>query len=465
MPPKNKSKRKTSQQKAKTSGKPKFTSQSSNTDLATSASNLSFAPDGDATNTQSGFFKLPLELREKIYTLLLDVRHARGPNESFQYATMVRSGKLVLKALSPPYRICTALLRVNKKICAESTDVLYSSNLFIRLHLYNDDIYWTEALLEGTTLGFVSTNPVLVSKLTKQALDVKVIMEGSKQLRFLGVVAAIYLPRFISLLQPMCDTIPRWGKEHDIHLHLRHRYRSGPEAMEKILLEPWRSLHGINNVVIGTDVVSPAYAKDLRSAMMGQRFRPWQWLESLKGFKEMGTADFKKGDFGNAFTHFFNLVEILTTVYAGGLAPQLLSAGWQFDQAINRLRFQCELNIVLCVCKIRERWGPGIEAADRALDLTEEGGVRRTWRRSAPNIPSNDVSWYSDADRAKARFRRGSFMVAVGEYHIATVDFSAARDLSPGDSAIAEALESAKAQDDPSIEPGTMLERLGIGGW
>ena len=89
---------------------------------------------------ESRLLRLPLELREKIYAHLLDTKNARSLLP-FAYRPKVRNGKLSVEATSSPFRLCTAKLRVNKQIHLESVPTLYSSNLFVRLSLYNDDIY------------------------------------------------------------------------------------------------------------------------------------------------------------------------------------------------------------------------------------------------------------------------------------------------------------------------------------
>lgn len=142
---------------------------------------------------QSRLLRLPLELRQKIYAYLLNATHARSPRP-FEYQPWVQDGFLRLQATSPPFQICTEVLRVNKQIYHESVNTLYASNMFVRLSLYNDDVHWTHSLLEGTELGFVCSNPTLVAKLKGYALDVRLIQEKSKILRCQVVFPAIFLP-------------------------------------------------------------------------------------------------------------------------------------------------------------------------------------------------------------------------------------------------------------------------------
>lgn len=73
-------------------------------------------------------------------------------------------------------------------------------------------------------------------------------------------------------------------------------------ATESLLLEPWRSLHGIQSVVVGTSIVAPDYANGLRTSMM-TRFHPDKWLQSLGKLKDIAIQDFAKGHSQDAINH------------------------------------------------------------------------------------------------------------------------------------------------------------------
>ena len=411
------------------------------------------------TAKDSRLLQLPLELRGKIYAHLLDTR-VTSPSKPFAYRPLVRDGKLRLKATSPPFQLHTAILRVNKQVQIESANTLYSSNLFIRLNLYNDDVYWTQSLLEGTKMGFVCSNPDLVSKLTRHALDVKIVQDRSKRLRCQVVFPAIYLPRFTTFLQTMCDALPRWGKEHAIHLDLRHKYRSGPAENERLLLEPWRRLHGLSAVVVGTDIIPSAYAKSLQTAMTGE-FEPWSWLKSATNMKDMGSEEFKKGQWGDARDHYRNTLSILESVFQSARQGRLLSTmPPKFGHAINKLRFQCELNLALCCLKLKTHWAEALLAADNAIDLADDNEMNRVWEACAPKVPANDKSDYSAVDRSKARFRRGSIMIELGEYGYAASDLEDALKENPEDAIIQSAFETAKEKYDPTARHGAVVSRL-----
>ncbi|KAG6986418.1 hypothetical protein G7Y79_00095g101320 [Physcia stellaris] len=315
--------------------------------------------------------------------------------------------------------------------------------MFVRLSLYNDDVYWTQSLLEGTEMGFVCSNPDLVSKLTRHALDVKIIQERSKRLRCQVVFPVLYLPRFTAFLQQMCDALPRWGKEHAIHLHLRRKYRSGPAENERLLLEPWRRLHGLSEVVVGTDII------------------PSAWLKSATNMKDMGSEEFKKGHFGDARDHYRNTLSILESVLQSVRQGRLLSTmPPKFGHAINKLRFQCELNLALTCLKLNTHWAEALLAADNAIDLADDNEMNRVWQACAPKVPANDKSEYSTVDRSKARFRRGSIMIELGEYGYACSDLEDALKETPEDAIIQSAFKTAKEKYDPTARHGAVVSQL-----
>ncbi|KAL8924536.1 MAG: hypothetical protein Q9208_004011 [Pyrenodesmia sp. 3 TL-2023] len=422
----------------------------------------------------SPLLRLPLELREKIYAYLLDTQHARPPRP-VKYHPWVQGGMLRFQATSPPYQICTAILRVNKQIHLESINTFHSSNLFVRLSLYNDDIYWAQSILEDVEIGFVCTNPDLVSKINRHALDVKIIQEKSRILRCQVIFPAHFLPRFLDFLQEMCDILPKWGKEHAIHLSLRHKYRTGPAATERLLLEPWRSLHGISNVVVSTGAVSAGYASSLQTSMMS-RFNPERWLQSLVKMKEAGTEEFSKGHYNAAMDHYVKVIVLLESVFKTNHGKIMVSMSPRFNQAVNKLRYQCELNQAFCRMKGQKapwegvftsysRWNEVILAADNAVDLAEDNETHVVWGACAPWIPANDKSGYTAAERSKARYRRASIMMEVGEWGFACSDLKAALRDAPGDVTVISAFEKAKEKYDPAVRPGAALRRQGVHGW
>ena len=392
----------------------------------------------------SHLLRLPRELRDRIYTYLLDARHVCR-HSPFAYTPQLKAGKLRLIPSSKPYDFSLAILRTNKQIHSESLRIFHTTNLFIRLSLYNDDIYWTQALLEGSELGFVSSNLPRLSTLTAQALDVEITMENSRNLRCQVVFPACHLPHFIHLLKTMCTALPQWSNDHSISLFLRHNYLSGPLATENVLLEPWRALHGIHHVVVGTDVTPPSFAQSLRDSMMGSKWDPWTWLASMQYQKEFGAAEMRRGLYADKAEFFAHIILMMEKLYRGPQFPMLRAAGEEFDKAVNRLRLQCELNLILAAVKSLNHFDLASEAGDRVLKLVE--GKPGAWKNAAPRMPRNHVSWYTDADVAKVLYRRGCMCMEmcflVGNMDMLPVardELIDAQELIPGDKLAEKAL-------------------------
>ena len=401
--------------------------------------------DTSLTQEQSShLLRLPLELREKIYTHLLDARCVRR-RSSVAYTPQVKAGKLHLIPSPKPFNFSLAILRTNKQIHSESLHIFHSTNLFIRLSLYNDDIYWTEALLEGSEVDFASSSPRL-STLTTQALDVEISMENSRRLRCQVVFPATYLPRFIHLLECMCTALPQWSRDHSISLFLRHSYRSGPLATETLLLEPWRALHGIHQVVVGTNITPNSFAQSLRTSMMGSKWDPWTWLESVRRQKEMGAVKMRQGMYAGKVDYFVDTIALLEKLYRGPQYPALKAAGEEFDKAVNRLRLQCELNIMLAAIKTLANFDIACDAGDRVLALVE--GRPGAWTNTAPYMPRNHESWYTDLDKAKVLYRRGCMSMelffTLGTMEllgVARAELVDAQKFNPGDERVEKALK------------------------
>ena len=318
-------------------------------------------------------------------------------------------------------------------------------------------------------MGFVSSNPEHLAKVTRHALDVDIIEERSKQKRCQVLFPAMWLPRLVGFLELPCNTLPKWGQDHEIMLHLRHKYTSGPGVMEQALLEPWRCLRGLRTVIVKPHLVAPAYADSLREDMMGGNLQPWTWLKSVSATKESGSTCFKEGNIADACTAFMTAVAALENTYrAVGRAQILHDTPAQFHQSVNHLRFQCELNIALAICRLKTDWEMGLLGADNAVDLAENNPEAVVWGRTRgaiPLQPHNHSSWYTDAERAKARFRRASIMMALGEYGFACSDLSLAERLRPSDLAIRDAFDKARNEYDPNVRPGIALRRAGLRGW
>lgn len=179
--------------------------------------------------------------------------------------------------------------------------------------------------------------------------------------------------------------------------------------------------------------------------MMGTKWNPWTWLESVQQQKELGAAEMRLGMHAGKAEYFTNTIAVLEKLYRGPQYPALKAAGEEFDKAVNRLRLQCELNIMLAVTKTLTDFALACGAGDRALELVQ--GKSGAWTNTAPQMPRNQMFWYTEVDIAKVRYRRGCLCMeicfAVGDME----ELAGARDelvhaqvLNPGDKGADKAL-------------------------
>ena len=157
-------------------------------------------------------------------------------------------------------------------------------------------------------------------------------------------------------------------------------------------------------------------------------FEPRRWLNSLVTMKKTGTLDFSVGDILGARSHYSNVLMILESVYNRDKGRSVRSMPAKFGQEINKLRFQCELNLALCYLKLccldlEKGLRDGLLAANNAVDLAEDHEIDNVWEACAPRIPYNNKSNYTAVERSKARFRRASIMMEAGVCQTKTLYF------------------------------------------
>ncbi|KAL8787640.1 MAG: hypothetical protein Q9195_007686 [Heterodermia aff. obscurata] len=442
-------------------------SSSSREASAIDASNIQ----NEAQEPRCHILDLPLEIRRQIYDLILNIRYTSGL-VSPKYAPLSCDGMLRVQPTQPVFPPETAILLTNRQIHDEASSVLCSSNQFIRLTLYNDDPQAVRDLVEHSGMNFVCTNPYRLSKMTSHVLDIEISeTPHNKRKRAVVLLPALYLLWFVNFLREICDPLPIWGRNHRITLVLRKQSSGKLHNSIRTLLEPWRVLHGISAVTVDTKLVGATYARNLEKAMMIREINPWNWVKSLTEFQESGARFLKKGKFDDAAsTSALVGIVMKSTFHDPALAPALRKTSPSFHRAVSRLRFLSDLDVGLALIRLgsKDVWKEALTAATHAVDLAEDSDfLYQVWMNEnwgGGFQPMNDASWYSDKDRSKARFARGSLMMVVGEYGYACADLSDAKNLCPKDTAIAQALEEAKGKYDTKVWHGAALQRAGISG-
>ncbi len=122
-------------QKKRKNGKKGSKSATSTSTSTAMLHNLSL-DSNDSTSTRyeqpSPLIRLPLEIREQIYTYLLDARYARSLS-SLNYVPRIEDGMLRPTSGLKPFNFSLAILRANKQVHRESLHIFHTTNLFVRL--------------------------------------------------------------------------------------------------------------------------------------------------------------------------------------------------------------------------------------------------------------------------------------------------------------------------------------------
>ena len=303
---------------------------------------------------------LPLEIRRRIYDYILNTRFTSGP-QSFHYTPRIVNGMLRLQATRPVFPLETAILLTNHQIHDEASSLLWSSNRFIRLTLYNDDLQAVKDLVEHSEMGFVSSNPQSLSEMTNHTLDIEISeTPHNKKKRCVVLFPAFLLPRFVNFLRQICNPLPLWGQNHRIGLTLRNEPSGSPHILIAALLEPWRVLQGLSAVSVDTKLVGAAYARSLEQAMTSRGIKPWNWIKWVTEFQESGARFLGEGKLDDVLST-SALVGTLTnnTFHNAALAPALRKASPLFHKAVSRLRFLSDLDVCRALVRLNSQnlWG------------------------------------------------------------------------------------------------------------
>lgn len=211
-------------------------------------------------------------------------------------------------------------------------------------------------------------------------------------------------------------------------------------------------LHGLSVVMIDDKFVGSVYARSLGQAMMDRGLKPLKWLKSVNELQGAGARLLGEGKLIDAaYTSAIVGTIMTSTFHDPSHVVALRAAPSLFHRAVYRLRFLSELDVGQALLRLAssDAWETALTAANTAVDLAEDDDtVGMIWdRKGKPALycPQNDALWYSDHERAQARFQRGSLMTALGAHGLACSDLEVARSLRPGHGPIEEAFIEAKS--------------------
>jgi hypothetical protein len=186
-----------------------------------------------------GFSKLPLEIREQIYRMLLTT----------PYCTHINSTGQRLK-----FNIHTAILRINKRISAESTRVLQDENHFIILkingpYLYLQDIPVFELLSEDRV-----ANPLL---------RVKIYIGGGVLPLPMSVITCITTADGLQSILRAIWNLEKYGSGMSSIIDMKVSLGFSPKATARheilsiLVLKPWEIVNGIRALQLSNNIQTP----------------------------------------------------------------------------------------------------------------------------------------------------------------------------------------------------------------
>ncbi|OCK75365.1 hypothetical protein K432DRAFT_174564 [Lepidopterella palustris CBS 459.81] len=414
---------------------------------------------------------LPIEIRNRIYTHLLDTEYVNVGLPNVSYTHSLANSILHFRASRPPFPVSTSLFYVNRQLHSESTGYFYSKNLFIRLSLYMSDADLAWPLLSNGLLFSVASPPKVAAS-TLHALDVSLVMEHSSVMRASVIFPAQYLPRLLVFLSLQNESNASWGPSHALTLSIRNTYAFPTVHLQGDLLEPFRLLHNLSRVEVSATHISPYYAHSLERDMTRPSFSASAWLAGVMEQKEQGNVWFRRGEYEEALQCYAMAVIMLQSTYRSR-GEELEAQSSSFNKEVNRLRWQCECNIAFCGVQLGTEWdGSSVEhartaqrlmtaesAAQNALYLVTANEAQNPWLLTAASVPENQADFYTDAERAKTWFRMGNVHAALKEWIWACGYFERAQELAPKDEAIRKKFAEARDKVDGRVVPGKHYKR------
>ena len=423
--------------------------------LEDSPSNLASRP--SAAEKPFRFLDLPGEIRNKIYRYLLDARDTRQRgDEEFSIQWCISSNGLFFP--DPQERpiesnICISLFYVNKTLHNEAYQFFLSTNLFVRLTILNKadraGNYALENFLSSCYMPCLSIDPERVQKSGIHALDFKLSIDGSREVRSMLILPISSLRNVIDVLEDLPTIDAEVGNLAQISLAVRNGFGNHQRYLQLQLLEPFRCLHHYTHVKISPSFVGEDFAEGLRKHMAQDRLDCISWYlknriakdraTELLRMSTISTRGYQKLDRAQRIFH--NMVARVVCSYRArgkhlvamdhsvnyktsplrisgddhaAAEADIVNEPFGLSKAVNRLLLQCCLNIGLIYLNGNSGDGAKLGFANQysvdALRLVKNDPSIQPEIRSIleyfEHKPENNEAWYTDIDRAKVHYRR-----------------------------------------------------------
>ncbi|KAI9777135.1 MAG: hypothetical protein M1835_005320 [Candelina submexicana] len=304
------------------------------------------SPTGDHLH----FLRLPGEIRNQIYRLLLTSKDVRRT---------VENG-------APIYEFTPSILRVNRQIHDEAIGILYLENRFVGItatcgrlrHIVIDNF------LPRISMGDSTKS----HNFPQQALEVQVHSSPTPvkyEKTFALLILLEDLPAFCAMLWMCCGVCKHIGKDGVIDLRIPYSHPPRLIEEQRQLLLPFTRIHSFNKVNI-TGTVNPSLVRDLVTAITGRRTYVAEQIvgDALRMDEEVNAALVAKDHPTSLFKSrqaFAILTEITHPRFRGSYYPLLSTTvnggpfnGKQFIYVIKELGFKMIITLAFIYIRMED---------------------------------------------------------------------------------------------------------------
>jgi hypothetical protein len=440
---------------------------------------------------RAGLTTLPAPILNTIFSHLLDTELVNTGKDNVSYThTLSSSGTIQFKASRSPFSVCTALFYVCRDISAVAIRYFYAQNLFIRFTLRTPDARHAKTMLADSGVLFSVAGSDVLDRVKQHAMDLSLTEKESTHCRSVVMFPAQYLPRLVNFMDQASKVTSSWASAHKLELNVLNTYTFPVSRVQGDLLEPFRFLTNFSSALISSEHILPAYAAGLEKNITSP-FTATSWLATIASLADRGNEAKEKKDWEISRQHYHSAIIALTYAYL--THPEDLHSqndlGEAFPKGVQRLRWQCELNIGRIILEqnnyARPHLNPKPLTASFAAELARDLLVAETalsaalslatnspsptsnpWIATLPVdlVPPNSESWFTDAERGECWFQLGLSHASLGEYLFAAGDMErAVRLLSDeGKGEVEEVFGWVREAIDWQVPPGRGLKRAAV---
>jgi hypothetical protein len=196
------------------------------------------------------FLRVPLEIRDSIYRLLLTTSSCTSLKKSG------RSFHLTIRGIYLKFQFCTSIIRANKQVSVEATRVLWEENAFVILKFVGMNLNLSEVPAFKHLTEDKVRNPVLRA-------EIRCVPSTQYGYYYSGQTGTIITTA--EGIQPIISTLWKLKRnsthvimtppsEWSISLDFKVEASLRREVLGNVVLKPWGKLHGIKELALTGDI-------------------------------------------------------------------------------------------------------------------------------------------------------------------------------------------------------------------